>query len=110
MNKTGMISGIADGLEISKLRAGQTLAVVLGIIEQELVEGRKVSLPGFGSFGIVARKARSARNPATGETIQLQASNAVKFTPGFPLKAKVNEAKRKVGSQRNSPMPEKMRA
>ena len=45
-----------------------------------------VSISGFGSFSVVARKARKGRNPQTGKEIQIPARKAVKFTPGKALK------------------------
>jgi len=45
-----------------------------------------VTLVGFGTFSKVRRKARKGRNPQTGETIKIKASNAVKFKAGKKLK------------------------
>jgi DNA-binding protein HU-beta len=48
--------------------------------------GAKVTLVGFGTFSKVRRKARKGRNPQTGATIKIKASNTVRFKPGKALK------------------------
>ena len=52
--------------------------------------GDKVALPGFGSFQKSHRAAREGRNPQTGETIQIKASNGVKFSAATGFKSAVN--------------------
>ncbi len=49
----------------------------------------KVTLVGFGTFSKVHRKARMGRNPQTGESIKIKASNSVRFKPGKKLKEAV---------------------
>ena len=51
-----------------------------------MADGGAVSLVGFGTFSVVARAARTARNPRTGESIDVAASNAPKFKAGKALK------------------------
>ena len=53
--------------------------------------GKKVMLPGFGSFQLRPRAARKGRNPQTGEEIDIKASNAVGFTAAKGLKEAANE-------------------
>jgi DNA-binding protein HU-beta len=67
--------------------------LVDGILEQvsdALQKGEKVDLRGFGSFVAREKKARTGRNPKTGETIQIAARKAVAFKPGKELATKVN--------------------
>ena len=52
--------------------------------------GDKVTIPGFGSFSITERKARTGRNPRTGEAVKIAASKAPKFSAGSGFKAAVN--------------------
>jgi DNA-binding protein HU-beta len=62
----------------------------------ELIESvaSKVDLPraisGFGTFSVSARKARTGRNPKTGESIEISASRAAKFKAGKTLKDSLN--------------------
>src|SRR5688500_5007531 len=65
---------------------------VLEEIEQSLARGEKVSLFGFGTFDRRERGPRAARNPATGETIQVGASVAPVFRAGAGLKQLLAEA------------------
>ena len=56
-----------------------------------MVAGKKITLPGFGSFQLRARAARKGRNPQTGEEIDIKASNSVGFTAAKALKDVANE-------------------
>ena len=58
-----------------------------GVLAKSMKKGEKVVIAGFGSFDRRARSARTARNPQTGETIQVPASKAAKVTAGSKLKA-----------------------
>ena len=62
---------------------------ILQVISDELVGGGSVTLVGFGTFKIVQRKARTGRNPKTGETIKIAAKKVVIFKAGKALKEKV---------------------
>jgi nucleoid DNA-binding protein len=64
---------------------------VLASIQDALAKKEKVSIAGFGVFETVHRPARDGRNPQTGETIKIAASNAVKFKPGKSLRDAVND-------------------
>lgn len=90
MNKGDLINKIAEGADISKAQATDALNAVLDNIGEALKEGEKVTLIGFGTFSISERKARTGRNPQTGETIQIAAKNVVKFKPGKELSDSVN--------------------
>jgi len=59
-------------------------------IAAKLAAGDKVRLTGFGTFSSRKRAARQGKNPATGENIQIPASNTPAFKPGKELKEKVN--------------------
>ncbi|MCA1699338.1 MAG: HU family DNA-binding protein [Actinobacteria bacterium] len=75
------------------LTAGQAASVVdtaFGTIAGELAVGRDVAIAGFGKFSVTERAAREGRNPATGETIQIAASRAAKFSAATALKAQLN--------------------
>jgi DNA-binding protein HU-beta len=56
------------------------------IILGALKKGDAVAIPGFGSFKVTQRKARTGRNPRTGQEIQIPAGRTVRFTPGKALK------------------------
>jgi DNA-binding protein HU-beta len=83
MKKSELIDQIAQDADISKAAAGQALdALLAGIIGALKGKDGKVILTGFGTFEKVHRKARTGRNPKTGEAIKIKASNVVKFKQG----------------------------
>jgi len=86
MNKTEVISAMAEKAEISKKDAEKALTAFTEVVTNELVDGNKVHLVGFGTFEVVERAARTARNPKTGESIEVAPSKAPKFKAGKMLK------------------------
>ncbi len=84
-------ASVAEATDMSKAGASKAVHAVLGGIESALKKGEKVSIAGFGVFEVVNRPARDGRNPQTGESIKIAASNAVKFKPGKGLKDSVNK-------------------
>ncbi|PIP01750.1 MAG: integration host factor [Zetaproteobacteria bacterium CG12_big_fil_rev_8_21_14_0_65_54_13] len=90
MNKAGLINHVASSAGLSKAAAGAVVEAVIGGITTTLAEGGSVSIAGFGIFSAVGRAARVARNPRTGESIDVAASNAPKFKAGKALKDAVN--------------------
>ena len=91
MNKTELIAAIAEQAEISKKDAEKALKAFVDVVTEQLKEGEKVQLVGFGTFEVSERAAREGRNPHTGETMKIEASKAPKFKAGKALKDLVNE-------------------
>ncbi len=90
MNKSDLIDAIAAGAGLSKAEAGRALDATTAAITGALKSGQSVSMVGFGTFSVKHRAARSGRNPRTGETIQIKASNNPGFKAGKALKDAVN--------------------
>lgn len=90
MHKADLASAIADKADISQDKANRLLSAVLEEITAALRRGDSVTLVGFGTFERRHRAARSGKNPRTGETLQISASNTVGFKPGKALKDAVN--------------------
>ena len=87
MTKAELVEKMAKDAGISKAAAGKALASFTGSVTKALKKkDGKVTLVGFGTFAKVRRKARKGRNPQTGETIKIKASNVVKFKAGKALK------------------------
>ena len=86
MNKTELISAIAEKAEISKKDTEKALTAFTNIVADTLVDGDKVAITGFGTFEVAERTARTGRNPKTGESIQIAASRSPKFKAGKALK------------------------
>jgi DNA-binding protein HU-beta len=89
MKKEDLARLVSDEAGITQKAGGQMVDTVIEGISSALEKGDSVSLLGFGSFKVVERSARDGRNPRTGEKIQIPASKSVKFTPGKPLKQRV---------------------
>jgi DNA-binding protein HU-beta len=87
MTKAEMVEKMAKDAAISKAAAGVALNSFVDSVTKALKKkDGKVTLVGFGTFSKVRRKARKGRNPQTGQTIKIKASNTVKFKPGKALK------------------------
>jgi DNA-binding protein HU-beta len=90
MTKAELIEQIAQDAKITKTAAGAAVESLIDAIASTLKKkDGKVTLTGFGTFSKSRRKARNGRNPQTGETIKIKASNVVKFKPGKNLKEAV---------------------
>ena len=90
MNKAELIEVVAESADISKADATRAVDAVTQAIADTLKKDDQVSIVGFGTFSLRKRAARSGRNPRTGETIQIPASNVPGFKPGKALKDLVN--------------------
>lgn len=90
MNKNELISYVADNAEMTKTDAAKAVDGVFDAITTALQKGTEVRLTGFGTFSVSQRKATTGRNPRTGETIQIAASNQPKFKAGKGLREAVN--------------------
>ena len=84
-------SAVAAATGMTKAGAGKAVAAVLDGIQGTLRKGGKVSLTGFGVFEVSHRPERQGRNPQTGKSIKIKASNSVKFKAGKGLREAVNK-------------------
>ena len=91
MNKTELIAAIAEKTELSKKDAEKALSAMVEAITEELKEGNKVQLIGFGSFEVKIRAARTAFNPQTKKPIELPETKYPVFKAGKALKDIVAE-------------------
>jgi DNA-binding protein HU-beta len=90
MNKNELISAVAEKCDMRKAQANDAVEAVLGTVTEQLAAGDEVRILGFGNFSVADRKATTARNPRTGETVQVAASKSPKFKAGKALKDAVN--------------------
>ena len=91
MNKTELIAAVAEQAGISKKDAEKALKAFTDVVAEELKNGGKVQLVGFGTFEVTERAEREGRNLQTGKTITIPASKAPKFKAGKALKDIVNK-------------------
>ncbi len=86
MNKTELISAVAEKAGLTKKQADAAVAAVFESVTEELKKGGKVQLIGFGTFAVKHREERTGRNPATNSNITIPAANVPTFKAGAALK------------------------
>ena len=89
MNKGDLIDEVAKVVSTKKEAQAAVDCVFQTITKALKKKDGKVTLVGFGTFSKVRRKARKGRNPQTGATIKIKASNTVRFKPGKALKGAI---------------------
>lgn len=90
MNKAELIQALSATTGLTKVDTEKTLNAFLTTVMDTVAEGRDLTLVGFGTFKAAHRAAREGRNPATGESLHIEASVQPKFAPGALFKNKVN--------------------
>ena len=90
MNKAELVAAMAEQAGLSKKDAEAALKAFTDVVSDELKNGGKVQLVGFGTFEVSERAAREGRNPQSGEVMKIAASKAPKFKAGKALKDVVN--------------------
>ena len=95
MNKAEMVMQLSRRTGISLRQARAWVDAIfdpdpsVGLIAQELIQGHKVAISGFGTFEARRRKPRLGRNPRTGTSLAIPASRAPAFKAGKPLKERL---------------------
>lgn len=94
MNKSQLAEKVYEmhakkGVDVSKKHAEEVVDFVFDCIASSLKKGEEVAISGFGTFVTKSRKARTARNPRTGEMVQVPAMTVPRFRAGKGLKETV---------------------
>ena len=89
MTKAELISKVANEAKITKAAAAKAVDAITETITKDLKKGGRTTLTGFGTFSVSNRKARTGRNPRTGQEIKIPAGKTPKFTAGKALKEAV---------------------
>ena len=92
MNKAQLAEKIADRIGASKADGERAMETMIEAITGSLTQGEEVSVAGLGIFSAKMRAARTARNPRTGEPIQVPAMRVPKFRAAKALKDAVKGA------------------
>ncbi len=90
MKKVEFVEALAEKTGLTKADATRAFEAVWDIIKDELANGGKVPVAGFGTFSVGKRAAREGRNPQTGETVKIAACNSAKFKAASALKEAIN--------------------
>ena len=85
MNKQDLINAVAAGTDLPKAKAKEVVESVFDNIKAALGKADTAQFIGFGTFRVEHREAREGRNPQTGEPMQIEAKNVVKFKAGKEL-------------------------
>lgn len=86
MTKEQLVTKIAKDCNLSKRQANDAVKSFIGSVTAALKKGQKVSFVGFGTFSTTKRKARTGRNPQTGEALKIPAARVPKFKAGKSLR------------------------
>ena len=86
MTKAELVDKISRDSHVTKKAAEKALGSFIAGVRDSLKKGKKVTLVGFGTFGVSRRAARNGRNPQTGEVIKIKAARVPRFKAGKALK------------------------
>jgi len=90
ITKTNIVDAVAKKTGFKKKDSEAAVNAFIEVLGEAIAQGEKVQLVGFGTFEVKERVARSARNPRTGETIEVGPSKHISFAAGKSLKDSVN--------------------
>lgn len=90
MNKSELVSAIAEESGLTKADSAKALDATIAAITKAMSSGDQVAIIGFGTFKVGERAARTGRNPQTGAEMQIPAAKVPKFAAGKALKEAVN--------------------
>ena len=91
MTKAELVEIISQETGVNKKDTGVIVNLIMDNIGQALTQGDKVELRGFGSFKVKTRRARLARNPRTGDSVDVPAKRVPFFKASNELKGRLNK-------------------
>jgi DNA-binding protein HU-beta len=83
---------MASDASLTRAQAARALNACLEGIQAGLIRGDRVTISGFGTFGVSHRKPRRVRNPANGQSIEVAAKRVPRFAPGLDLKSAIEQS------------------
>lgn len=86
MTKTELISKVADECGLTKAKASKVVDVVFDALVKSLKRKERTTINGFGTFTTITKKARTGRNPKTGEEVKIPARTTAVWRPAKELK------------------------
>ncbi|HLH17164.1 MAG TPA: HU family DNA-binding protein [Bryobacteraceae bacterium] len=94
MNKRDLVGKIATEASLTKAQATRALEACLAGITSSLAQGDRVTISGFGTFGVADRKERKVRNPRSGSAMVVAARRVPRFAPALDLKSAIARNRR----------------
>ena len=95
MTKKEIVRSISDRLNVTQLKAKDLVQCVFDCIAETLVDEERIELRNFGVFEVRKRAARKARNPRTGDEVQVKEKHVVVFKAGKALEDALQKKKRR---------------
>jgi len=89
VTKKEIVKQISERIGMTQLRTKEIVQLTFDAIVDTLLEDRRIELRNFGVFEVKQRKARKARNPKTGERVDVPSKNVVTFKPGKEMEERV---------------------
>ncbi len=90
MNRSQLINQLAQEKKLSHNDAELVVETIFAEITESLSRGQRIELRGFGSFGLKQRRARTGRNPKSGEAVKVEAKRVMFFKAGKGLRERVD--------------------
>jgi integration host factor subunit alpha len=91
LTKADLVDTIHEKIGFSKKEAADMVELIFDTIKGSLTEGDKIKISGFGNFVVREKRARTGRNPQTGQAIEISARRVLTFKPSQVLRAEVND-------------------
>lgn len=91
MTKKEIVKQIADRAQLTQLKTKEIVQWTFDAIVDTLIQDGRIELRNFGVFEVKRRKARKARNPRTGEKVDVEPKNVVTFKPGKEMEERVRK-------------------
>ena len=104
MTKKEIVKTISEAIGMTQLKTKEIVQNTFDAIVETLVEERRIELRNFGVFEVKERAARKARNPRTGERVDVPAKMVVTFKPGKEMEEKVRELERQAAAKSPAPL------
>lgn len=99
MTKKEIVKTISEEIGMTQLKTKEIVQKTFDAIVETLVEERRIELRNFGVFEVKERAARKARNPRTGERVEVPEKFVVTFKPGKEMEEKVRQLERRAAEQ-----------
>jgi DNA-binding protein HU-beta len=89
VNKRDLVGKMAMDARLTRAQASRALDAFVAGIQSSLASGKRVTISGFGTFGVSHRKARQVTNPRNGRSMEIAAKRVPRFAPGVELKTAI---------------------
>lgn len=91
LTKADLVDSIHEKIGFSKKEAADIVELIFDTIKGALTDGDKIKISGFGNFVVREKRARTGRNPQTGQAIEISARRVLTFKPSQVLRSDVND-------------------